>query len=124
MTDELHLNSYDNTPVFTIKTVVQETGIPPATLRAWERRYGVLSPGRSEGGYRLYSERDIAILRWLKRQVDAGVCDQPGGGAAGNPSPGRRTWRSAGVTLGRTACRRAQPGGDRDDLLNALDGLR
>jgi methanogenic corrinoid protein MtbC1 len=73
MTDELHLNSYDNTPVFTIKTVVQETGIPPATLRAWERRYGVLSPGRSEGGYRLYSERDIAILRWLKRQVDAGV---------------------------------------------------
>ena len=73
MTDELHLSSYDNTPVFTIKTVVQETGIPPATLRAWERRYGVLSAGRSEGGYRLYSERDIAILRWLKRQVDAGV---------------------------------------------------
>jgi MerR family transcriptional regulator, light-induced transcriptional regulator len=73
MTDDLRLNSYDDTPVFTIKTVVQETGIPPATLRAWERRYGVLSPGRSEGGYRLYSERDIAILRWLKRQVDSGV---------------------------------------------------
>jgi methanogenic corrinoid protein MtbC1 len=73
MADELHFNQYDNTPIFTIKTVVQETGIPPATLRAWERRYGVLSPGRSEGGYRLYSERDIAILRWLKRQVDADV---------------------------------------------------
>jgi methanogenic corrinoid protein MtbC1 len=73
MADELHFNQYDDTPVFTIKTVVQETGIPPATLRAWERRYGVLSPGRSEGGYRLYSERDIAILRWLKRQVDADV---------------------------------------------------
>jgi DNA-binding transcriptional MerR regulator/methylmalonyl-CoA mutase cobalamin-binding subunit len=73
MTDDLHLSSYEDTPVYTIKTVVQETGIPPATLRAWERRYGVLSPGRSEGGYRLYSERDIAVLRWLKRQVDAGV---------------------------------------------------
>lgn len=73
MTDELFLNQYDDTPVFTIKTVVQETGIPPATLRAWERRYNVLSPGRSGGGYRLYSARDVAILRWLKRQVDAGV---------------------------------------------------
>ncbi len=73
MAEEPRLNGYDDTPVYTIKTVVQETGIAPATLRAWERRYGVLSPGRSEGGYRLYSERDIATLRWLKSQVDAGV---------------------------------------------------
>lgn len=73
MTETLRLSNYDHTPIFTIKTVVHETGIAPATLRAWERRYGCLSPGRSEGGYRLYSERDIAILRWLKRQVDAGV---------------------------------------------------
>lgn len=68
-----HLDSYDDTPVYTIKTVVHETGIAPATLRAWERRYKCLSPGRSGGGYRLYSERDIAILRWLKHQIDAGV---------------------------------------------------
>ncbi len=73
MADIPNLSNFDDTPVFTIKTVVQETGIAPATLRAWERRYGCLSPGRSEGGYRLYSERDIAIVRWLKRQVDAGV---------------------------------------------------
>ncbi len=73
MGEEPRLNGYDDTPVYTIKTVVQETGIAPATLRAWERRYGVLSPGRSDGGYRLYSERDIATLRWLKNQVDAGV---------------------------------------------------
>lgn len=73
MSDEPRLTGLDDTPVYTIKTVVQETGIAPATLRAWERRYGVLSPGRSEGGYRLYSERDIWTLRWLKNQVDAGV---------------------------------------------------
>ena len=72
MADE-PLGGYDDMPVYTIKTVVLETGIAPATLRAWERRYGVLSPGRSEGGYRLYSERDIATLRWLRNQVDAGV---------------------------------------------------
>jgi MerR family transcriptional regulator, light-induced transcriptional regulator len=73
MAEEPRLSGYDDTPVYTIKTVVQETGIAPATLRAWERRYGVLSPGRSDGGYRLYSERDIATLRWLRHQVDAGV---------------------------------------------------
>lgn len=73
MAEEPRFNGLDDTPVYTIKTVVQETGIAPATLRAWERRYGVLSPGRSDGGYRLYSERDIQTLRWLKSQVDAGV---------------------------------------------------
>lgn len=73
MTDSSRRGSYDDTPIYTIKTVVQQTGITSATLRAWERRYGVLSPGRSDGGYRLYSERDIATLRWLKGQVDAGV---------------------------------------------------
>lgn len=73
MVDISRLWGYDDTPVYTIKTVVHLTGITPATLRAWERRYGVLAPGRSEGGYRLYSERDIATLQWLKHQVDAGV---------------------------------------------------
>ncbi|MGQ9490286.1 MAG: MerR family transcriptional regulator [Anaerolineae bacterium] len=73
MSDIIRLESYDTTPIYTIKTVVHETGIAPPTLRAWERRYGCLAPGRSKGGYRLYSERDIALLRWLKQQVDAGI---------------------------------------------------
>jgi len=66
-------NALDDSPLYTIKTVVQITGMTPATLRAWERRYNVLSPGRSNGGYRLYSVRDIATLLWLKGQVEAGV---------------------------------------------------
>jgi methanogenic corrinoid protein MtbC1 len=73
MSDLYGANTLDDTPVYTIKTVVQTTGITPATLRAWERRYNVLSPGRSDGGYRLYSQRDIATLLWLKGQVEAGV---------------------------------------------------
>ena len=77
MTGSSRLSPYDaarkRTPLYTIRTVVQVTGVTPATLRAWERRYGVLAPGRSEGGYRLYSEHDIATLLWLKNQVDAGV---------------------------------------------------
>jgi MerR family transcriptional regulator, light-induced transcriptional regulator len=63
----------DRKPIFNIKAVVEATGLPAATLRAWERRYGALSPGRTESGYRLYSARDIAVLRWLKARVDEGM---------------------------------------------------
>ncbi len=60
-------------PKYTIKTVASQTGIRPVTLRAWERRHEVLTPHRSENRYRLYSERDVAILRWLKNRIDSGV---------------------------------------------------
>jgi DNA-binding transcriptional MerR regulator len=62
--------SYD-TPAFNLKAVVQQTGLKPDTLRAWERRYGLPQPQRSAGGHRLYSERDIGTVKWLMaRQVE------------------------------------------------------
>jgi MerR family transcriptional regulator, light-induced transcriptional regulator len=63
----------DGEPIYNMKAVVEATGISAATLRAWERRYGALSPGRTDSGYRLYSARDIAVLRWLKARVDEGM---------------------------------------------------
>jgi methanogenic corrinoid protein MtbC1 len=60
-------------PKFTIKDVASQTGIRPVTLRAWERRHEVLNPHRADNRYRMYSERDVAILRWLKNRVDAGI---------------------------------------------------
>jgi len=67
------LENYANVPLFNTKAVVQKTGIAAPTLRAWERRYTILSPERAQNAYRLYSERDIAIIRWLKDRVDAGM---------------------------------------------------
>ena len=67
------LENYSDTPLFNTKAVVRQTGVPAPTLRAWERRYGVLSPHRGENDYRLYSERDIAIIRWLREQVENGL---------------------------------------------------
>lgn len=67
------LGDYPTMPLYNIKAVVQATGITPSTLRAWERRYHMCQPQRSESGYRLYSERDLAVIRWLKAQVDAGM---------------------------------------------------
>jgi MerR family transcriptional regulator, light-induced transcriptional regulator len=72
-TDWPHLEHYSNVPLFNTKAVVQQTGITAPTLRAWERRYMILSPERGQNDYRLYSERDIAIIRWLKERVDAGM---------------------------------------------------
>lgn len=69
----LRLGDFATTPLYNIKAVVQATGISPSTLRAWERRYNIARPERSESGYRLYSERDVAVIRWLKAQVDAGM---------------------------------------------------
>jgi DNA-binding transcriptional MerR regulator len=55
------------TPALRIGAVARRTGVAVATLRAWESRYGVLQPCRSDGGHRLYSEEDVdrvlAVLR-------------------------------------------------------------
>ena len=67
------LEQYADAPLFNTKAVVQQTGIAAPTLRAWERRYTILSPGRAQNAYRLYSERDIALIRWLKERLDAGM---------------------------------------------------
>ncbi|HEY7127363.1 MAG TPA: MerR family transcriptional regulator [Ktedonobacterales bacterium] len=67
------LEHYSTVPLFNTKAVVRQTGVPAPTLRAWERRYGILSPHRGENDYRLYSERDIAIVRWLREEVESGL---------------------------------------------------
>ncbi len=69
----IRLGDYATAPLYNIKAVVQATDLSPSTLRAWERRYHMCRPQRSDSGYRLYSERDVAIIRWLKAQVDAGM---------------------------------------------------
>lgn len=58
---------------YRVKTVVELTGIPRNTLVAWERRYKLLEPRRSDAGYRIYEEADVAYLRGLKALVDGGV---------------------------------------------------
>jgi DNA-binding transcriptional MerR regulator len=60
-------------PLYNIGVVTRVTGISIPTLHAWERRYGFPKAARSAGGHRLYSEKDIARLRWIKSQVDSGL---------------------------------------------------
>lgn len=60
-------------PTYNLGVVVQETGINPDTLRAWERRYGLPNPDRSEGGHRLYSQKDIETVKWLMERQEEGI---------------------------------------------------
>ncbi|EDM76025.1 B12 binding domain/transcriptional regulator, MerR family protein [Plesiocystis pacifica SIR-1] len=58
---------------YRIQTVAEMTGVPAATLRAWERRYGIPSPERTSSSYRLFSDHDIASIRKLKELCDEGM---------------------------------------------------
>lgn len=59
-------------PRFSVKAVAKLSGVSAHTLRAWERRYGVISPTRSKGGRREYSIKDVEKLKTLNLLVEEG----------------------------------------------------
>lgn len=58
--------------MYTIGHAARLTGVPSATIRAWERRYGLVRPVRTDGGYRLYDEQGLQLLRAMAALVAAG----------------------------------------------------
>jgi DNA-binding transcriptional MerR regulator len=58
--------------MYTIKQAAARSGLSIPLLRAWERRYGLVRPRRTESGYRLYDDRDIARLRAVRHLVGQG----------------------------------------------------
>ena len=58
---------------FPIRTVATLTGVKAITLRAWERRYGIIRPARTQKGHRLYSHADIERIRQVLTLLDRGV---------------------------------------------------
>lgn len=58
--------------LFPIREVSRLTGVNPVTLRAWERRYGLIEPVRTESGHRLYSMTDIERVRSVVEWIDRG----------------------------------------------------
>lgn len=51
----------------------RRVGVSTAVLRAWERRYGLLAPVRSSGGFRLYSAQDAERVARMRRGIDQGL---------------------------------------------------
>ncbi|HDP88797.1 MAG TPA: MerR family transcriptional regulator [Thioalkalivibrio sp.] len=59
--------------LYPIRTVSQLTGVNAVTLRAWERRYGLINPHRTPKGHRLYTQADIDLINRVVSLVNRGV---------------------------------------------------
>jgi MerR family transcriptional regulator, light-induced transcriptional regulator len=66
------MSDTDSAATYSIKAVAEATGLTVETLRAWERRYGVIEPKRGPGGHRLYTSHDVARLRRLRETTARG----------------------------------------------------
>jgi DNA-binding transcriptional MerR regulator/methylmalonyl-CoA mutase cobalamin-binding subunit len=58
---------------YRIQTVAQLTGLTPSVIRAWESRYQLVVPARTEAGYRIYDDEDVALLRGAQKLISEGM---------------------------------------------------
>src|SRR6185436_2910459 len=87
----------DPLAVLRIGELSRRLGVSDHVLRAWERRYGLLRPVRSAGGFRLYSEADEARVRRMQAFIAQGL--SPAEAAHAALDDGRVTAAPAAVTV-------------------------
>jgi len=59
--------------VYPIRVVAERTGVNPVTMRAWERRYGLIQPQRTAKGHRVYSNKDIDTIKRILQLIEQGI---------------------------------------------------
>lgn len=67
------MNSIDQNALYPIREVSRLTGVKPITLRAWERRYDLIEPVRTESGHRLYTQEHIDFLNQALKLMEEGI---------------------------------------------------
>ena len=97
----------------------RRVGVTPEVLRAWERRYGILSPTRTDGGFRLYGEDDERRIRRMLQHLEQGLSAAEAARLA-RADPPARPDPTAGTDDGNGAPTAAALG---DQLRHALDGF-
>lgn len=88
----------------------RRTGVPPELLRAWERRYDLLRPQRTDGGFRLYSLDDVRRVQRMREHLGQGVAAAQAAAlaaAAGASAPAVASSDPAELAAGETALRSA-----------------
>ncbi|MGW5237750.1 MerR family transcriptional regulator [Monashia sp. NPDC004114] len=112
---------------YSIGDVAQLTGVGASTLRAWESRYALVTPARTDSSYRSYSDRDLDVIRRMRVLVDSGVpprraagmaletVDQAASVAEGPPAP------AGSVLADHASLARAAARFDADALQHTLD---
>ncbi len=98
----------DTSALMRIGSFSRVVSVAPETLRAWEGRYGLLSPQRSAGGFRLYGQTDARLVAAMKRHLQSGM-------AASEAARRARELESAGVLESSSA-----PRSELDRLRGAL----
>jgi len=63
-------------PKFSVKQAAELTGLTLNQVRLWERRYKLVAPQRASNGYRLYSQEDLDVLRYARRETQKGISIQ------------------------------------------------
>lgn len=66
-------NKLSKDELYPIRTVSSLTGVNSITLRAWERRYGLITPVRTPKGHRLYTQNDIDLIHQVLELLDKGI---------------------------------------------------
>jgi MerR family transcriptional regulator, light-induced transcriptional regulator len=94
-----------------IGELARRTGTSPELLRAWEQRYGLLTPSRSAGGFRLYSDEDVARVRRVRSLIADGL-------SAAEAASRVLAMRESGEPVALPV-----PADARDDLQAALDAM-
>lgn len=59
--------------LYPIRTVAKLTGVNAVTLRAWERRYGLIKPKRTRSGHRVYTDEHVELVRQILALLDSGI---------------------------------------------------
>lgn len=112
-------------PLLPIGEVARLTGVNPVTLRAWERRYGLIKPQRTAKGHRLYPQDQVQrvqdVLRWLDRGAAVSQVRELLDHAAEAPAPIQGEWGTRIEQLIDTVARLAQR--PLDQLLNQAMAL-
>ena len=97
--------------MYNIKQAAARAGVSVPVLRAWERRYGIVRPARSTGGYRQFDEDSVARVRTMRTLVDEGWSPSAAAAAIldGSVPVRPETLRSTGVATAADAMGAATP---------------
>jgi DNA-binding transcriptional MerR regulator len=97
VSDAVQYSEQDNATLLSVGAAAGRLGVAPATVRSWERRYGLAPGGRSSGGHRRYTEADLGRLHLMQELVSRGQTPAAAARAvlAGNPEHSSVTTRPA-----------------------------
>src|SRR4051812_33239194 len=113
-------------PLLRIGELSRRLGVSEHLLRAWERRYGVLRPVRSAGGFRLYSEADLQRIRRMQAFLSDGLSAAEAARAAVNEErsqPPALVGPASGLAAEAATLARALDGYDEPAAQAVLDRL-